>query len=373
MHLLIDALSVNNLSGRHVLVGHVSQLVGVMGDRCRFTVLVGTSNADLIEHMPASVRVHRVPVGSGWLQRIVWMARNGESMCQDLKVDAVFSPSGMLSAGCDRPQVVLAQNPWPLIAGMSSGIERLKALLQRRAFAKAQRKARIMVFNSRYMLELYAAKLGRREAASVVAYQGIDESMFVLGMQAPVLAQREAMVLSVSVMARHKAVENVVVAFHLLLARIPDARLVLAGGWPEAGYRQEIEDLVDRLGINGSVQITGHVDEETLHRLYGSARVFCLLSRCESFGIPAVEAQAFGTPAIVAEGTAAPEVIGAGGRAVGQDDAQATVSCLQVFMTDDALWNECSAAARKNAERFHWPICSAPLIQAIETLSHEFD
>ena len=45
MHLLIDALSVNNLSGRHVLAGHVGQLVDSLEDRCRFTVLVGNSNA----------------------------------------------------------------------------------------------------------------------------------------------------------------------------------------------------------------------------------------------------------------------------------------------------------------------------------------
>jgi glycosyltransferase involved in cell wall biosynthesis len=372
MHLLIDALSVNNLSGRHVLAGHVGQMVEALGGQNRFTALVSDSNANIVDGLPASIQVHRAPVGSGWLQRVVWMTRNAKALRRELDADAVFSPSGMLSVGFDCPQVVLAQNPWPMIPGMPSGSGRLKAMLQRRAFAGAQRRARVMVFNSRYMQDLYSTRFGARSGASTVAYQGIDESLFAIGKQAPELAQRDPVVLSVSVMARHKAVETLVDAFHLLRRRLPESRLVLAGNWPEPDYRQEIERQAGKLQIAESVQIMGHVDEPTLHHLYASARVFCLLSRCESFGIPAVEAQAFATPAVVADGTAAPEVIGSGGRVVRQDDPVATASCLHELMTNDAAWREYSAAARRNAERFHWPACSAPLIEAIADLSREF-
>jgi len=373
MHLLIDALSVNNLSGRHVLAGHVSQLLRQLGESYRFTVLVGRTNADLAKGLPSSVVVHHAPVGADWIQRFVWMARNGKALCRELQVDAVFSPSGMLSIGCGAPQVVLAQNPWPLMKGMSRGFGRIKAGLQRREFARAQARAGIMVFNSRYMLDLYLTHVGPRRGASIVAYQGIDESLFKLGEHAPEVAQRQPIVLSVSVMARHKAVERLVESFGLLVACVPDVRLVLVGGWPEAAYRREIELLVDRLGIKDSVRIAGHVDEATLHDLYGSSRVFCLLSRCESFGIPAVEAQAFGTPAVVADGTAAPEIVGAGGRVVPQDDVQATANCLYQLLTDDAEWIESSAAARLNAQRFHWSACSVPLVGAIKGLIVEID
>ena len=120
------------------------------------------------------------------------------------------------------------------------------------------------------------------------------------------------------------------------------------------------------------VEITGHIDEAALHKLYASARVFCLLSRCESFGIPAVEAQAFGTPAVVADGTAAPEIIGDGGRVVRQDDVPATAACLLELLTDEVEWSRRSAAACGNAGRFHWRDCSTPLVRAIEELAREF-
>jgi glycosyltransferase involved in cell wall biosynthesis len=368
-HLLIDALSVNNLSGRHVLVGHVRQLVAKLHPRYQFTVLLGDANAELASDFPEGVRRASAATGSGWVERTVWMAKNARRLCRELHVDAVFSPAGMLSIGCFRPQIVLAQNPWPLVPGMAKGTDAFKARLQCREFSRAQRQASLMVFNSRYMHDLYAEKLGQRERASVVAYQGIDEELFSIGAQAPELAQRQPMVLLVSVMARHKAVEVLVQAFSLIARSIPEAELVLAGSWPDASYRTEIESLIAQSGLSGKVKIEGHVEATTLRQLYGQARVFCLLSRCESFGIPAVEAQAFGTPVVVAEGTAAPEIVGAGGSVVPRDDAAATAFAIQKLMTDDAAWTEMSAAARMNAQRFHWQDCSAPLIGAVEELA----
>lgn len=367
-HLLIDALSVNNLSGRHVLAGHVNQLVAGLGMRLRGTVLVGRANAELVADLPSGLARCCAPIGSGWLERAAWMARHGNSLCGELGVDVIFSPSGMLSVGCAQPQVVLAQNPWPLMPGMAKGFERMTAILQRRAFARAQRDATVMVFNSRYMHDLYAARFGPRQGKSVVAYQAIDESLFVLGQQSTPLAQRKAMVLSVSVMARHKAVEVLVEAFSLLASRVPSATLVLVGAWPEAQYRREIESLIERHGLSRRVKLEGHVDTSVLHKLYGQARVFCLLSRCESFGIPAVEAQAFGTPVVVGAGTAAPEIVGAGGMVVPQDNAPVTAEVLRGLLTDDLAWAKYSASARLNSERFHWPACSAPLVGAVESL-----
>ena len=367
-HLLIDALSVTNLSGRHVLVGHVRQLVAALKETYRFTVLVGRTNAGLLADLPGEVLPLHVPVGPGWFERAIWMARNARHLCRKLGVTAVFSPSGMLSVGHPCPQVVLAQNPWPLMPGMAKGSERIKAMLQRREFARAHREANVMVFNSQYMQDLYAARFGSRQGLSVVAYQAIDESLFELGKEWTPLSLRKPMVLSVSVMARHKAVEVLVDAFSLLSPRLPGAALVLVGAWPEAQYRREIESLIKQHGLSEKIQLQGHVDAAELHKLYGQARVFCLLSRCESFGIPAVEAQAFGTPVVVATGTAAPEIVGAGGIPVPQDDASATVAALQELLTDDLAWAEFSASARLNSERFHWPACSAPMVRAVDSL-----
>ena len=371
-HLLIDALSVTNLSGRHVLVGHVREMATALGDRWCFTVLVGRTNAALLDDLPPGVAQLRAPVGAGWFGRALWMAMNSRRVCRALKVDAVFSPSGMLSTVRGLPQVVLAQNPWPLMRGLASGSGRAKAILQCWAFGRAHRRASVMAFNSRHMQELYEHQFGGRQGPSVVAHQGIDEALFQLA-ETGTEASREPIVLSVSVMARHKAVEVLVAAFAQLALDCPSARLVLVGGWPEAEYRREIEILVEQLGLSGTVRIEGHVSTAELHRLYGVSRVFCLLSRCESFGIPAVEAQSFGTPVVVAAGTAAPEIAGAGGVIVPRNDVNAAAIALRRLMMDPPAWNEFSRLARLNSARFHWPACSLPLVQAVAHLgtNHE--
>jgi len=367
MHLLVDALSVNNLSGRHVLAGHVQELA-TQSPATRITVLLSASNDAAFASLPPGVNRHVAPVGGDWLRRVAWQWRHGAQLCRELAVDLVLSPSGMLSTGMPRPQVVLAQNPWPLVAQGEATRAATKSMLQRRAFARAQRQAAVMAFNSRHMQDLYATHFGPRGAASVVAHQGIDEGLFRRGEPHVADGNRAPIVLCVSVMARHKAVEILVAAFERLRRRVPGAKLVLVGGWPDASYRREVEASIAQLGVSADVRVAGHVPEDELHVLYASARVFCLPSRCESFGIPAVEAQAFGTPSVVAHGTAAPEIVGQGGIAVAQDDVEATATALLHFFGSEEQWCKHSHEARANAGRFHWRGCSAPLVTAIEAL-----
>lgn len=370
MHVLIDALSVNNLSGRHVLLGHLRQLVKGLGPGWRLTLLTHRDNVDLVTSAPDGVEHVCAPIGAGWLARAVWLSRNGSALCEAHAVDLVFSPGGMLSTGVRRPHIVLAQNPWPILPKMARGTGAIKAWLQRRAYARAQKTAALMVFNSQYMQDLYRDRFGPA-VRSIVAYQGIDESVFAAAATAKHEGPRPPLILSVSVMARHKAIEVLVAAFALVAVHVPQARLILAGGWPDAVYRDEIGAQIAGLGLGDRAELRGHVAQADLLALYREARVYCLLSRCESFGIPAVEAQVFGTPAVVADGTAAAEVTGAGSLVVAQDDEAATANALQRLLTDDPLWSELSTHARTNAERFHWSVCSAPLVAAIRQLARE--
>jgi glycosyltransferase involved in cell wall biosynthesis len=367
MRLLVDALSVNNLSGRHVLAGHVREIAAQSPDT-KITMLVSAANEASFEDLPPGVERHQAPIGGDWLARVAWQWRHGGRLCKELGVDLVFSPSGMLSSGMARPQVVLAQNPWPLLARSEPPAAAMKSLLQRRAFARAQARAAVMAFNSLHMQALYEQHFGARRTASVIAHQGIEEALFAAGSRFVADGNRAPMVLCVSVMARHKAVEVLVGAFERVRRQVCGASLVLVGGWPDAAYRAEVEALVSKLELGAAVRIAGHVPEPELHALYGSARVFCLTSRCESFGIPAIEAQAFGTPSVVAGSTAAPEIVGNGGVAVPQDDVDATSEALLCHFGADHDWRRRSREARANAERFHWQGCSTPLVDAIEKL-----
>ena len=365
-HLLVDALSVNNLSGRHVLMGHLRELHAARSGSWRFTCLTHRDNAGLASDLPSGVTHVQAGIGGAWWQRAAWGRLHFDRLARAQGIDLVLSPAGMLSPGCSLPQIVLAQNPWPLMPGATG----FRLRLQKREFARAQRQAWRMTFNSAYMQTLYAKQLGPSSRPSVVALQGVDEGLFEL-QGAGELSGRTSDILAVSVMAAHKGIEVLVDAFASLAKTRPQARLRLIGGWPDRDYRALVDARIAASGVADRIEVQGHVDDATLRASFRSARVFCLPSRCESFGIPAVEAQVAGTPVVVAAGTAAPEIIGQGGCVVAQDDAEGTAAALAQLLEDDVEWSRLSLAARRNAERFHWPACSQPLVELLDLFAAE--
>jgi glycosyltransferase involved in cell wall biosynthesis len=97
------------------------------------------------------------------------------------------------------------------------------------------------------------------------------------------------------------------------LALVPgDLRLVIVG--PDKGSGGEARRTATRLGLNGRVTFTGHVEKEQLAELYRGAACLVFPSRYEGFGLPVVEAMASGTPVVAAASGSVPEV--AGGAAV---------------------------------------------------------
>lgn len=373
MNLLVDAMSVSNLSGRHVLFGHLRQIARARSARWRIGLLLNQDNASLSADAPPGIETYIAPTGGRWWQRAVWMHIHGDSWCEKNRFDMVFSPSGMLSIG-RVPQLVLAQNPWPMMSPAMLGKQRLRAWVQRRAYARAQKRAACMAFNSAYMLELYRARFGARQGREVVAHQGIADDLFnAYGPEksAEPSGVSQSLIVSLSVMARHKAVETLINAFAKVREKMPAARLELAGPWPDRTYRSEIEAQIVSLQLSQAVRIHGFMPDLEIKFLLGRARVFALMSRCESFGIPAVEAQAFGVPAVVADGTAAPEIIGKGGIVVAPGDVEATASALLKLLRDDEVWHKTSQLALANAQRFRWQVCSAPLVAALDQIAED--
>lgn len=101
-----------------------------------------------------------------------------------------------------------------------------------------------------------------------------------------------------------KSPELVLEAFARLRAdasRPPNSLLVLAGPEERHGYRQQLEALATRLGLNGGVLFTGPLYDEAKWAAYRDADVFVLPSQNENFGNAAAEAVACGTPVIVSD------------------------------------------------------------------------
>ena len=368
MNVLINALSVTNLSGRHVLMGHLRQVTHWSRDKHRFTVLYHSDNADICEDLGPHVAWHECPrCTQSWLPRAAWENAVLPSFASGPhSFDIYFTPSGSSTLHLKIPQVVFCQNPWPLVAMSRKPTEDIKAALQRLAYRHTVGHAAMMIFNSRYMLNAYTNNAGKAPHNAHVAYQALDEETIQSAAAIPV-TRKQRQVVSVSAMAPHKGTEIAVRAIdHIHKTSLPEVTLQLVGPWPDMAYRKRIEAMITALGLTDIVTIHGQVSRAALHRFYAESSAFCLMSHCESFGIPAIEAQAFGTPVVSSDCCAIPEICGKGGIYSPPQDVQATAQAISLLLTDSAVWTRYSALARNNSKKYRWDRCSRPLMHMFE-------
>jgi len=374
MRVLVNALCVTNLSGRHVVLGHLSRLANWSIGEHEYVVLYHEKNRDIRRDLGENVRWIECPkYTANWFLRSLWEQKWLPAISSRLGVDIYFTPSGTAVHNLQMRQVTFAQNPWCLVNRIERrGYERIKAMLQRKAYKDAMKFSKMMVFNSEFMRQAYRKNAGFREKRSEIVYQGIDEETHATGERLrDSINKRPYHVLTVSVMAPHKGVETLVQALNLLrkIYNLP-VTLSLVGAWPDRGYEKKIGNLIRRLGVEEFVEITGHVSRPELYRRYAESKVFCLMSRCESFGIPAIEAQAFGTPVVSSNCCAIPEICGNGGVYPSPDNAKEVAIQIATLLEDRRTWEDLSDAAVQNASRYRWEICSRPLMGMFDVTSY---
>jgi glycosyltransferase involved in cell wall biosynthesis len=365
-NLLVNALSVTNPSGRHVLLGHLNRIAESLPKTCRLVLICRRDMEAFRTGIQHEVEWEWAPsYTQRWWGRTLWERLYLKRLARRYDAAAYFTPSGMAAHELGIPQLVFAQNPWALVPSARRRRDAFKAGLQRRAYRRSMRVADVMVFNSAYMQQAYRENAGHTERRGLVVCQAIDETTRSRAAASIRISRHPFQVLTVSVMAPHKNIETLVRAFQGVHQTHSQARLMLAGSWPDSGYELRIREEVHSLGLDKAVVFAGFVSREELDQLYAESRVFCLMSRCESFGIPSIEAQLFGTPVISSTVCAIPEICGEGGRFCDPDDVPGIASALEQLLTDEAEWQRCSEWARANAERYTWQRCSKPLVDLV--------
>jgi glycosyltransferase involved in cell wall biosynthesis len=371
MRVLVNALSVTNLSGRHVLLGHLSKLSEWTNSHHDYFVLYHKANKDICKDLGKNVQWIECPGHTAhWLSRTLWERSQLPNMASKLRMDLLFTPSGTALPRLSIPQVTFAQNPWCLVSEVQKKPnEKIKAALQRKVYKEAMQVSSMMIFNSEFMRQAYRKNAGFEEAVSEIVYQAIDEETHETADRIRnSVIKIGAQILSVSVMAPHKGVETLVKAIYILRqSHGISAHLVLIGAWPDKGYEKKIRALVKELDLEKEVNFKGFVPREELCRYYAESKIFCLMSWCESFGIPAIEAQAFGTPVISSNCCAIPEVCGNGGVYPNPGDYKTVADQMARLLKDDNAWSRLSESAIQNAKKYHWETCSIPLMRIFDT------
>jgi glycosyltransferase involved in cell wall biosynthesis len=102
------------------------------------------------------------------------------------------------------------------------------------------------------------------------------------------------------------------------------------------------------------VELTGFIARPELIRAYHQATALVVTSRCEGFGLPALEAMACGTPVVAFANTATAEVVAEGGELVLDGDVSVMVEAVARVIEDPQQSQELSQRAVRRASNFSW-------------------
>ncbi|BBM16964.1 LPS biosynthesis rfbu related protein [Enterococcus avium] len=147
----------------------------------------------------------------------------------------------------------------------------------------------------------------------------------------------------------NKRIDDVIDVFPDILKIVPDARLIIGGSMKN---ENELHQLINRLGIEQSVDIKGFIDDEEKKEILSQSKVFASPSNQEGFGITYVEANSFGTPVVGYEIDGLDTVPDYAGIMVPQNNKEKLAESIVSLLTDDSRWKMYSCGALRNASRF---------------------
>ncbi|WP_435851746.1 glycosyltransferase [Streptomyces umbrinus] len=195
--------------------------------------------------------------------------------------------------------------------------------------------------------------LGVRDDRIHVVHIGADTDLFSPDPSVPQVPGRIVTTSSADVPL--KGLVFLVEALAKVRTEHPTAHLIVVGKRAEDG---PVAQLIERYGLEGSVEFVKGISDAELVDLVRSAEVACVPSLYEGFSLPAAEAMATGTPLVATTGGAIPEVTGPDGEtclAVRPGDAGALAAGLSRLLGDPRLRERLGSAGRSRVlERFTW-------------------
>lgn len=191
-----------------------------------------------------------------------------------------------------------------------------------------------------------------------VIYNGMDTEFFT---PAPGTRSPFPLFSYVGRLKRYKGVNLILQA--LAKVDIPTARLEIAGA---GDFRDELENLTDKLNLRDRVRFLGYISPEEKRDLLRRSWATVFASPKEGWGLTNLEAQACGTPAIASDSPGLRESLinGETGFLVPHADTVALADAIKKVATSSDIVEKFGSAGRRFAERFTWGRA------ATETLSH---
>lgn len=147
---------------------------------------------------------------------------------------------------------------------------------------------------------------------------------------------------------RAKGVAELVRAVHDIADSVPDAVLLIAGKAMEGGFVEELESMIDELGLRERVLLLGRRDD--IRDVMAAGDVFAMPSFEEPFGLVYAEAMVMGLPVVALDNGGTPEVVRheLDGLLSAPGDAEALAANLRAVLSDAGRRTELAQNGRKH-------------------------
>ena len=138
-------------------------------------------------------------------------------------------------------------------------------------------------------------------------------------------------------------------------ARLDDSFVVLIGG--SGALHDELQQQIDKLGLQQRVELLGHVSDEDLPSYYGACDVYCLSSiqKTEAFAIVQIEAMSCGKPVVCCNipesGVPWVNADGESGLVVEPENGEALAAAIRRIVDDRELYRRLSEGALQRFAR----------------------
>jgi glycosyltransferase involved in cell wall biosynthesis len=196
--------------------------------------------------------------------------------------------------------------------------------------------------------------LGIRRNRIAIAYNGVDEEMFVASER----DNRPTFVV-LGRLKRYKRIELILEA----IADIPECRLEIVG---DGSHRDAILATITRLDLDERVTYHGHVDEATKRELLRRSWANVTASAAEGWGLTITEAAACGTPSVgFASGGLREAIIHEQTGLLARDAAELRER-LRRLAGDRELVERLGAAARERVRALTWERTADATLEALE-------
>jgi glycosyltransferase involved in cell wall biosynthesis len=156
-------------------------------------------------------------------------------------------------------------------------------------------------------------------------------------------------------------------AFKIVKQKFPYASLTIAGSGP---LRQELEALSSELALSDSVNFTGRIDNEKMHKLYQEADIMVNASLVDNMPISILEALASGVPVVSTNVGGIPFLVDQGKTSllVGASDPIGMAKAIMDIATNPSLAKLLSHNGLERAKEFSWPRIRLKWLQAYQSL-----